>query len=105
MKRFSTFSRIMQDVLMNHNNKDFFDDLFYNSTGFLTKKEDEDLTEKEDPIEKEDRSLKSKYIRGERPITPFLKKIPKELETYSLANWLNENYDVFTNEEDKEKNI
>ncbi len=103
MKCFSTFSRIMQDVLMNHNNKDFFDDLFYNSTGFLTKKEDEDLTEKEDPIEKEDRSLKSKYIRGERPITPFLKKIPKELETYSLANWLNENYDVFTNEEDKEK--
>ena len=103
MKCFSTFCRVMQDVLMNHNNKDFFDDLFYNSTGFLTKKTEENSEDKEDPIEKEDRSLKSKYIRGERPITPFLKKIPKELETYSLANWLNENYDVFTNEEDKEK--
>lgn len=103
MKCFSTFCSVMQDVLMNQNNKDFFDDLFYNSTGFLTKKTEEKSEEKEDPIEKEDRSLKSKYIRGERPITPFLKKIPKELETYSLANWLNENYDVFTNEEDKEK--
>lgn len=103
MKCFSTFCKVMQEVLMNHNNKDFFDDLFYNSTGFLTRKTEENSEEKEDPIEKEDRSLKSKYIRGERPITPFLKKIPKELETYSLANWLNENYDVFTNEEDKEK--
>jgi len=98
MKCFSTFSRIMQKILMNHSNKDFFDDLFYNATNFLTK-EDED-----DPILKIDRSLKSKYIRGERPITPFIKKIPKNLETYSIANWLDEEYgDIFTNEDDIEK--
>ena len=97
MKCFSTFCKIMQKTLMIHNNNDFFDELFYNSTNIL-EKEDED-----DPIQKEDKSLKSKYINGERPITPFLKKISKYLETFTLANWLNNNYDdIFTNEDDRE---
>ena len=65
MKCFSTFCKIMKKTLMIHNNNDFFDELFYNSTNIL---------------EKEDKSLKSKYINGERPITPFLKKISKYLD-------------------------
>lgn len=92
MKCFSDFAKVLKKATLNKNNERFFNDLFYAITDF-------DSEEDDNPIEKEDRTNKSKYVSGERPITTFLEKINKRLYVEQMSDWLSDTYqDVFSND-------
>jgi len=91
MKCFSDFAKVLKKATFNKNNERFFNDLFYAVTDYNSEEDD-------NPIEKEDRTNKSKYVSGERPISSFLDKINKRLFANQLSDWLSDTYpDIFSN--------
>lgn len=91
MKCFSDFAKVLKKATFNKNNERFFNDLFYAITDY-------DSEEDNNPIEKEDRTNKSKYVSGERPISTFLDKINQRLFVNQMSDWLNDTYpDIFSN--------
>lgn len=91
MKCFSDFAKVLKKATFNKKNERFFNDLFYAVTDYNS--EDDD-----NPIEKEDRTNKSKYVSGERSISSFLDKINKRLFVNQLSDWLSDTYpDIFSN--------
>ncbi len=55
MKCFSDFAKVLKKATFNKNNERFFNDLFYAVTDYNSEEDD-------NPIEKEDRTNKSKYV-------------------------------------------